>query len=643
MFGSKQANLLFEIGSPSGFGVLAEQSDLDPTTIVRELVQNSLDAAREAGQEQAIIRFEIAEHDIDDIPAIDRYKEVFEKAKKSSKKQYDGTLPDTAQSIVNAMEEKIKASKIETLFVTDNGIGLNEGRMAALLAEGISYKSRDGAGSFGYGHTTVIPASDLRYILYGGFFNGTKIAAGHAVLAAFEEDNEIKGKDGYFVIKKTGQIDNPFKYPNNKDIPIIIKNKLDSIEKEWGDSGSVVVIPGFNYFKEDHLHLWSYVKKAAACNFFVAIAQGKLRIEFRDKIRNELLKSLGDSDARTSSSLFSLNKNSINQVLSEFKDEKRAKFLSGYKANKAYEAANLGKTHEIKTVLGTVKIKLYALSAGGITQVDLCRNGMHITGRVPKLMQADFEDYAPFHCLILTDASDDGEFHRLIRKSEPPKHNEIALNRLEREERKKVQQAFEDIKTFIKEYITKLDTNEFGIDDVLNLKSLGIDAIEVLPPRTRTGGNSRAGDGIGGGGGNAGGGGSDGSFKKSGRSVLFRATAVQTGKRSYDVQIALEESKNDNEIRFSLDEGLDLTCSDSAAEDFVYLKNIKVNGEKIAKEKLIKNEIGKVLGISLGSGKDDKNINLAFDFDIPDAVSIEKNATVSLKAEMVSRKMEKVE
>ena len=632
----QQANLIFDRGDPSGFGVLAEQSELNPTTIVRELVQNSLDAAREADRD-TVIRFELIEHDIKDIPAIDRYKKVLGKAKKVSEKRHAGTLPDTEQSIVSAIERQVNLRKIDTLFVMDNGIGLNEARMDALLADGISYKSRGGAGSFGYGHTTVIPASDLRYMLYGGFSNDIKIASGHAVLSAFEEDGEIKGKDGYFIVKKTGKMLKPFVYPSNKAIPAIIKSRLDTIEEDWGDSGSVVAIPGFNYFNEDEVQdyppplkavwLWGEIAKAVACNFFVAITQGRLQIEF-------------PNDAFSTALV--LDKDSIDEVLDRHKDEMRAKFLNGHKANKAYAAMTRGKNHKVDTVLGKIEIKLYKLPSGGVTQVDLCRNGMHITNRVPKLGIADFENYEPFHCLILTDASDKGDFHRLIRKSEPPKHNEIALKRLEKEERAKVNQTLDQIKAYIKEQIKPLKTDEFGVDDVLNLRSYGINTIEVLPPRVRTGGDSGGGGG-GSGAGDGGGGGSDGFFKKEGRAISFSATPVPMGKRSYAVQIALEESKHDNEIRFSLDESLDITCYDNASEDFVYLKNVKIDGKKVAEEKLISNEAGKILGINLGSGKDEKDINLTFDFDIPGDINIDKDMTVGLKAEMVSRKIEQAE
>ena len=73
----------------------------------------------------------------------------------------------------------------------DNGIGLNEQRMNALLSDGVSVKEGNATGTYGNGHHTAIPASDLRYVLYGGVTaSGERIGAGHAVLASHIEDGE---------------------------------------------------------------------------------------------------------------------------------------------------------------------------------------------------------------------------------------------------------------------------------------------------------------------------------------------------------------------------------------------------------------------------------------------------------------------
>ena len=59
------ADLQFGPGDLSGFtsAGMAGFHDLNPTAVVRELLQNSLDAAREVNRDTANVRFEIVKHD----------------------------------------------------------------------------------------------------------------------------------------------------------------------------------------------------------------------------------------------------------------------------------------------------------------------------------------------------------------------------------------------------------------------------------------------------------------------------------------------------------------------------------------------------------------------------------------------------
>ena len=620
-----KANLIFDKGPMSGFAILAEQASVHPVTIVRELVQNSLDAAEEAKRDQAIVRFELAKHKSKDIPAFDTYKNSFRKVLNTSSYNQQ----DSAQSVIHAISEQIKSSTTEVLFVMDNGIGLNDKRMMALLSEAINVKQSSAAGSYGYGHTTVIPSSDLRYILYGGVCKKKRIAAGHAILASFKDGEEVKGKDGYFVVQKKEDMIDPFVYPQDEEVPDIIDDKLKIIEKEWG-SGSAIIIPGFNHFNQVESAsaeevLWKGIKKAVACNFFVAVQEGKLKIEYK----------VGDR-------IWELDKNSISGVLEEYNEETRSKhFLNGRKAHQAYNTLLLGKDHNVPTSLGDIRIRVYQRSNLGQSEINLCRNGMHITDSVPHLGRYDFTSYIPFHCLILVDASN-GDFHRFIRKAEPPKHDEIKMMMLEPKERAKLRNSLNEIKDYLRQNLKELEAEEFAIRDVLNLKSHGVNAIATSPPRTRIGTRGGGGGSEGGGGsGRGNGSGSGGSaFKREGKSVEFRATPVQTGKRSYNFQVALEESKYDSEIRFALDEYLDLTCENRNVEDFVYLSNVKIDGKSATSNDLIRSDSGKILGINLGSGKRNQ-VKLAFDFILPDDSGIDKNAPVSLQAELVRRRTDK--
>lgn len=316
-------------GTPEGFTSAGVQgfNDLNPAAIVRELIQNSLDAAREAGSNKAIIRFEVKKCLLDNIPAIDTYKKAFSQAEKDQSNLNHG-LSDQAKMVTDTIKDCLKKERVETLFVLDNGIGLDTNRMNALLGDGVSAKSSAGTGAIGNGHLTAIPASDLRYVLYGGLNNGKKIASGHAILASFEDDKEgMRSKDGYFVLSINCKMSNLYNYPMKEDIPSFINEKLDWIEQKY-KCGTVVALPAFNRFRESGTGLWDIIKKSAACNFFLAIAQDHLKVEYRDADSNE-----------------TLEKDNIDEVFEgRFINERRAKnFLSGSRAAEAYKTGVQGK------------------------------------------------------------------------------------------------------------------------------------------------------------------------------------------------------------------------------------------------------------------------------------------------------------
>ncbi len=282
----KHPDLHFNAGAVEGFTSAGVQAfnELNPDAIVRELIQNSLDAVREAGREQAMMRFELEKIALDKVPAIQTYKKIFKKVCDSQKRHFNNELPDQAAIVAGTIDEALKQPRVQMLSVLDNGLGLDEERMFGLLADGMSMKPSTGAGAVGNGHLTAIPASNLRYVLYGGVSTGgQKIASGHAVLASFADEQGIcMGKDGYYALSVCGQMQNPYEFVPEDSMARLIKTKLDWIET-YSDSkmGAAVIIPAFNGFKEK-ADLWALISKAAACSFFAAIADGHLHIIYRD-------------------------------------------------------------------------------------------------------------------------------------------------------------------------------------------------------------------------------------------------------------------------------------------------------------------------------------------------------------------------
>ena len=190
--------------SASGFtpaGVSAF-SDLRPAAVVRELIQNSLDAALiEANEKCAKVRFRKFTCKTTEIPGIESYRKAFRQAIEAQTLLGKREMPTQARLVVERIQSALDKRTQAVLSVTDNGVGLNEYRMSALLSDGVSAKSGTAAGTYGNGHTVAIPVSNLRYILYGSVTEGdTTLASGHAVLASHSQSgkNQRASAHGFF-------------------------------------------------------------------------------------------------------------------------------------------------------------------------------------------------------------------------------------------------------------------------------------------------------------------------------------------------------------------------------------------------------------------------------------------------------------
>ena len=141
----------------------------------------------------------------------------------------------------------------------------------------------------------------------------------------------------------------PFTLAQGDAIPRMIAAAIEWIRDEHGH-GTAVIIPAFNNFEDDQ-SLRDAVFKAAAFNFFQAIHEGRLVVEVVDS------EEYGVLDAVT-----------LRDVLSPYRDELRSgrtgAFLSGRKANEAYETLVDGETYEIGTAQGNVAVRLLRRESG---------------------------------------------------------------------------------------------------------------------------------------------------------------------------------------------------------------------------------------------------------------------------------------
>ncbi|MCG8620744.1 MAG: hypothetical protein MJE68_01925 [Proteobacteria bacterium] len=604
---TKKPSLMFHVsGDDDGFvaGNMAENASAECTRIVRELTQNALDAVREADRDYTVVRFGLAEIKVSKIPSIKEYKKAFNLAKDLHRSMSsDDELTGSHEKVIRDIDEALKSKDVDVLFVTDNGIGLTGKRMKSILSDGSTTKVRGTAGSFGVGHLTAFPASNLRYLFYGGVSEDDgAIAAGQCILASFEKNGKGMGKNGYFVTRYGDNPRDRFDFAKGKQIPSLIADRINHIKKDGGGkgTGSVVVIPAFNFFGGDKAELWSNIKKAVATNFFAAIAKGELVVEFTDKVGKT----------------YRLDASNIREEFENFKSETQSKsqFLSGMRAFAAYEAVCKGKDVFVAFGKEKIRIRLNKTGVEGSKRIVLCRNGMWITNNLLSLRpSADFGDYENFDAAILLDR-DQRETHDLIRDAEGPSHKEIDLNRLDKKDKKKLRDFVTAIKNCLKDVLKRQDSPIYESDfwHIGGTHTADFRRVTASPKARQMMG---------------GGGSGSGTSKKSkgkkqggvtpgskpGKTMQFTATPVMRGQHECVVEITPSINIDKAEIRFTLDESYDAASTLHNPEVFVKLKDVYIDGQKAKQGDLTKD----TLGIRLNQLVKGNRRKIEFTFEVP--------------------------
>ncbi len=618
-------------GSPSGWTPVGVSGfrGLKPTAAVRELIQNSLDAAAAAGVDPHI-RFQVSQCPVNDIPAIKAYRKAFLDAQETQRRLFDDKLPNNAKAIADEIEQCLREETCEVLYVLDNGIGLNKKKMSALLGDGISVKEPGATGSFGNGHVVVFPASDLRYVLYGGLSDEGMICSGHTILASrSKEDKKDKssfGKDGYFVSKlNPDDLFDRYVFPREKEIPRLISEKLEWIKEHWGRTGSVVAVMGFNRFRESDadIDIKEQVFQAAACNFFEAIHGGKLIV-----------------DVERDGTVDSLRQDNLHVVLEGYRNQKRSKdFLAGSRAYEALLTLEKGKRVPAATDMGDVEV-IYRCPIEGGTRVDLCRNGMWVTDQLPGF-QGKFGDLQPFHCVLPLRKNLDVK--SLVCKAEGPLHNSLSIRLMDKKDQNRLRRVLKAIQEKLNETIPKLKREAFRPDDIFTVSTE-----EAMSTFTKVKRSSKSTENTGGEGGGSsgtgtgegyGGDGRAGTFNRAGNRMQFQAVVVPTGPRSCRVFVPPGEKAPKSEIRFALDESIDATSDSYSKESFVRLNGdtLRLNDEPVSPENLKTDDDGNILGVMLGSFDKEQGQAIDMDYTVPEGLPVKDDQQVVLKIEMMRR------
>ena len=649
---SNRPNLKFGPGTSIGFtpAGIAAFTNLRPAAVVRELIQNALDAAREANERTAFVRFRLTRKHTTRIPGIRSYGKALESAVKTHKKMMGGELPRQAELVVGTIKDALSKNTQDILSVLDNGIGLDERRMNALLSDGVSAKGGGATGTYGNGHSVVIPASNLRYILYGGVTdNGRRIGAGHAVLASHagrRTDDYLCAGDGFFVLNfRNGTDGKLYDYAKAQAIPKLIASELKDI-RETDHHGAVVVIPAFNHFREKR-PLWDMVAQAAACNFFQAIEEKQLKVQVEDLRpgENPLPKILDHTTL-------------LNTLEAHREDKRSRAFLSGQKAFEAHEVLRSGEKHTVQTKMGVIRVNLLSRASGN-ARVDLCRNGMWITDdKIIPGFYYKFQNRTPFHAVLLLDSNKGKDLHRLVRDSEGPLHDSMSTKDLPAEDKGYLLSALDEIRTWLQSNTSEISEESYSPDDFLAL-NFGDDgegrgdaaqnslwgtptAVGQIGHRQvsrHPGANPRP----------------NPDSRPNPKPYLprarprsrpalqsfFQSVSVPTGKNRRRIRIECQEICENAELRLLVDENVDATCDRLWQDEVapVILSEVAVDGQQAGKSRLVK-QGGDIVGIRLGNLSPGSSVQVELDYRLPQDFGSLPETEPSLRVEVFKAQVE---
>ncbi len=530
----------------------------DPSIITRELIQNALDAQ---GDGKIEIAFELDEISLEDLPGLPEYKSAFEAARKKERKG--------EKDVVAKIEQRLADTKIPVLWISDNGVGLGNKNMRTLLADGGSEKEKK-AGSYGIGHLSTFPASDLNYVIYGGCASASEqILSGQCILASHYQGEQMYSPNGYICIPGDKDPEKR-KFPRYEDLEESIwKKRLQRISDSG--TGSFICITAFNGFNTDDAKaIEKEILYAAASHFMPAIFEGGMEVTVGDTVLN--------------------NQNSLHKELLSKKGDKNKRketpfVASGrcfYNLFRCMQNKEIG--FEVPALPGEkVRVYMDLDPEGGRRKIHLYRHGMWITDDL--FSSNEFTGYKPFTAIVLVDKDKASETGAIISDAEGERHMQIRLDALLPEKKKTLSKILKNVKEKIKDKAEKIDTNGKYIDYV----KFGLGASEITrrpvgpskrrgpstrKPRPRNNGAKSNADRKG----------TDRYVRRAQSLPIWCTTPVIEGDSIRFIAMA-DKKHSDVEMRVFTPQGSDTSCASPFVDDLVYLLPVsEVNGVKVAGE-----------------------------------------------------------
>ncbi|MBD5144760.1 MAG: hypothetical protein HDT21_02410 [Ruminococcus sp.] len=403
--------------------------------LAREICQNSLDEHLDGSDEPVRVVFELKKVKTDQYDVFSQYSECLEGCRKYWGEDMDSRL---ARFVTNA-EKTLKEPYVSILVASDyNTKGLDGSRtedkksgwVALTCSEGVSVKNNENsAGSYGIGKNAPFACSALSMVFYntidqkndGAFVGVAKLAT-------------ILNRDG----EPTQRVG---KYQKIDSTPI-----FESDENDFRDlflrteRGTDVIVVGFTETQK-----WvSNIAKAVLKNFFVAVIENKLIVELKD----------GDD-------ITVIDSDTISQLFSDYSSD--TELVCAYQLYNAFISPDCKDKTE---VLEPDDVEVYIKSDSSYrrTIANFRETGM-LVGMYYKRI------YQHYAAVVIIRGK---ELGKLLRDTEPPRHNRWDYKQIDSSEKEKRKNAKNAIDT-INNYIFQLLKSRFETiaEDVVDAAGVG--------------------------------------------------------------------------------------------------------------------------------------------------------------------------
>jgi|GEM_PF-3304792 len=410
-------------GPVQGFTNLhADRDKTNDRSVIRELLQNSLDASPDRTCQ---VRVDLANISLEEIPFIKEYRSAFE----ASAEYREEHEPATGKQAIQRIKEGLSGEYVQCLVCADNGAGIGSAELRSLYGSGASTKGVGSRGSVGHGHLTAFAPSDFRYVLYAGRNqNAEETFGGHAILASHKADQELRSADGFVREFTDGQQRLFDQERGGRKIPTLMRPYIG------GDTGSVVMIVGYKPIQEQNGNAVDLILGSTAQHFLVAIHELSLTLELsRDKVTNHVLGGsaslrdavLGIPDSR-------VKKNTL-RSLKTLEDGTHFKQLNQFPGVQIWFRKHIDKNE------------------GRKARVSVFRDGMWIVDNLPNYLgPASFAKKVPFDAVVNLDSTETRSFGSFVRDAEGASHQDIRPNELSnKNDQKALRDFLKELQNFL--------------------------------------------------------------------------------------------------------------------------------------------------------------------------------------------------